>query len=300
MEGSPIHRVAVVGTGTLGTQIAAQAVRHGCTVTAYDPEPAAFEEAVARVLPLVARAQGRTGVSPEAWEEAVRRVRRCADLEAALQGAELVIEAVPEDLALKRQVFAAVDALVSAHVLLATNSSSIPVSRLESAAAHPERCLNLHFYLPALGMDMVDVMGGTRTTAQAMEAAKAWVRAIGCVPLTVHKEVLGFCFNRVWRAVKRETLWLWANGVVDLRDVDRAWMIFTGMDRGPFGLMDSIGLDVVCDIEEVYHQESGDPRDAPPEALRAMVERGELGMKTGRGFYTYPDPEYARPGFLRG
>lgn len=147
---------------------------------------------------------------------------------------------------------------------------------------------------------MVDIMGGTRTTAETIEAGKAWIRSIGCVPLTVKKEILGFCFNRIWRTVKCEALHLWAEGFVDFRDIDRAWMIFTGMPQGPFGLMDAVGLDVVYNIEMMYYDESKDPKDHPPEALKVMVDRKELGTKTEKGFYTYPDPEFSRPDFVKG
>jgi 3-hydroxybutyryl-CoA dehydrogenase len=148
-------------------------------------------------------------------------------------------------------------------------------------------------------MNIVDVMGGSRTPQELVTLGADWVRSMGCIPLTVKKEILGFCFNRVWRAVKRDVLYMWANGFVDLRDVDRAWMVFTGMKQGPFGLMDTVGLDVVYDIEMVYYKDSGDPKDRPPEALKGMIERGELGVKSGKGFYTYPDPEYLRPDFLK-
>jgi 3-hydroxybutyryl-CoA dehydrogenase len=221
------------------------------------------------------------------------------DLGEAVAGADLIIEAVPENLDLKRKVWTELALKAAPGAVFATNSSSIPVSRLEDCSGRPERCLNIHFYQPLLGMNIVDVMGGSRTPQELVEEAAAWVRSLGCIPLTVKKEILGFCFNRVWRAIKRETLYMWANGFVDLRDVDRAWMVFTGMNMGPFGLMDAVGLDVVHDIEMVYFQDSGDPKDRPPDALKAMLERGELGAKSGKGFYTYPDPEYSRPDFLQ-
>ena len=145
---------------------------------------------------------------------------------------------------------------------------------------------------------MADVMGGTRTTQDVIERGVAWVRSMGCLPLTVKKELLGFCFNRVWRAIKREVLWMWGNDYVDFRDVDRAWMTFTKMKMGPFGLMDGVGLDVIHNIEMVYYNESGNPKDKPPQALIDKVNRGELGVKSGNGFYTYPDPEFSLPGFL--
>lgn len=159
-------------------------------------------------------------------------------------------------------------------------------------------CLNIHFYQALHGMNMVDIMGGSVTPPEVIERGVRWIRSIGCVPLRVNKEILGFCFNRVWRAIKKEVLYMWANGFVDFRDTDRAWMILTKMKEGPFAIMDMVGLDVVYAIEMVYYNESGDPRDKPPDALLEMIQRGDLGIKTGKGFYTYPDPEFQRQDFL--
>lgn len=295
-----IRKIAVVGTGTLGTQIAIQAACFDYEVSAYDTDEGSFNR-VQQNLKAFMKISGREPIVPmEDWEKGADKVKFCTELEEALRGADIVIEAVPEDLELKRKVFGRLDALAPRGAILATNSSSMPVSKVESATARPEQCLNTHFYSPATGLNMVDIMGGTKTTAETIEAGKAWIRSIGCVPLTVKKEILGFCFNRVWRAIKRETLYMWAEGFVDFRDIDRAWMIFTGMTQGPFGIMDNVGLDVVYDIEMVYYNESRDPKDHPPEALKAMVDREELGLKTGKGFYTYPDSEFSRPDFLKG
>jgi 3-hydroxybutyryl-CoA dehydrogenase len=149
-------------------------------------------------------------------------------------------------------------------------------------------------------MNMADVMGGTATTPETLAAAADFVRSVRCVPLSVQKEIIGFCFNSVWRAVKRQSLYMWAEGFVDFRDIDRAWMVFTGMTYGPFFLMDMVGLDVILAVEQIYFEDSGDPRDEPPAFLRAKVDRGELGIKSGRGFYSYPEPECAGEGFLLG
>ena len=151
---------------------------------------------------------------------------------------------------------------------------------------------------------MADVMGGSQTLPEVIAAGKHWVRTLNLLPLSVNKELLGFCFNRVWRAVKREVLWMWADGYVDFMDVDRAWMVFNGMQSGesafgPFALMDKVGLDVIWDIEMVYYRESGDPKDHPPQALRDKIVSGELGVKTGKGFYEYPKPAYLDPDFLK-
>jgi len=159
--------------------------------------------------------------------------------------------------------------------------------------------LNIHFYFPLQGINMVDLMGGTRTLPEVLKKGADWIRSIGFIPLTVNRELLGFCFNRVWRAIKREVLYMWGNGFVDFQDVERAWMVFTGMKEGPFALMDKVGLDVIWDIEMVYYNDSKDPKDHPPQALRDKIERGELGVKSGKGFYTYPNPAFLKPDFLK-
>lgn len=294
----PLERVAVVGTGTLGTQIAMLAANAGYKVRVFDIKERALSQTMER---LHSDFQTR-GIQPfiplERWEECLAEVEEMTNLEETVADAELVIEAVHENLELKRQVFKQLGRQAMQGAILATNSSSIPVSRLEESSGRPERCLNLHFYMPLQGTNMVDVMGGSRTLPEVMDTGITWVRSLGCIPLTVKKEIMGFCFNRVWRSIKRETLYMWAKDFVDFRDVDRAWMVFTGMEMGPFGIMDMVGLDVVYDIEMVYYKDSADPKDHPPQALKEKVELGELGVKTGRGFYTYPDPEYLRSDFL--
>ena len=293
-----IKNVVVIGTGMLGTQIAIQAACYGYDVKAYDEVVESFQETFQKIPGIMKRQGKGPTVALEQWEQATQNVKLFKDLAQALRGADLVIEAVPENLELKRKLFAEIDLLAPPGAILATNSSSIPISRIETATRRPEKCLNIHFYIPAVSMNMVDLMGGTRTTPETIRSARQWVRSIGCVPLTVKKETLGFCFNSVWRAIKRQSLFMWANGYVDFQDIDRAWMIFTGMKQGPFGLMDTVGLDVVSEIEMVYYSESKDPRDRPPDALLDKINKGELGVKSGKGFYTYPDPEFAQPEFL--
>lgn len=294
----PLQNVAIVGAGILGSQIAMLAVNSGYTVRIFDPRDGAFRETFNKVR---ADLQNK-GITPfipwEQWEACYRGVQQAADLAEAVRDAELVIEAVPEDVTLKNRVFRELGEKAPSGAILATNSSSIPVSKLEASSGRPERCLNIHFYFPLQGVNMVDIMGGSQTLPDVMRTGVDWVRSIDCVPLKVNKEILGFCFNRVWRAIKREVLYMWGNGFVDYRDSDRGWMVFTGMKEGPFAIMDKVGLDVVYDIEMVYYNDSKDPRDRPPDALLEMVKRGDLGVKSGKGFYTYPNPEYLQPDFL--
>jgi 3-hydroxyacyl-CoA dehydrogenase len=299
MTAHNIEKVAIVGTGTLGTQIALQAAFYGFRVTVYDQDPKQLE----RMLKVIQfRIQNSGKKATPAFEnipETAKKIILCPSLEEALRDVDLVVEAIPEDLLVKREIFEKLDGIAPRKTILATNSSSIPISKIESATKRPEKCMNLHFYALDTKQGMADVMGGTQTSDETFHRGREWVRSIGCVPLAVNKESLGFCFNRVWRAVKRETLHMWADGISDFQDIDRGWMIFTGMPLGPFGMMDNIGLDVVYGIEMVYHEESKDPKDHPPEQLKAMIDRNDLGVKTGKGFYTYPNPAYKDPGFLK-
>jgi 3-hydroxybutyryl-CoA dehydrogenase len=294
----PLNKVAVIGTGNIGTQIAMQAASTGYKVKVFDTKEGAFLQA----LEIVRRDLENKSIQPvipwEQWNTCAKAIQQMLNIEEAMKDAELVIEAVPENLELKKKVFKDIGEKAPLGAILATNSSSIPISRLESYSGRPEYCLNIHFYYPMQGINIVDIMGGTCTLPKVMEKGIAWVRSLGCIPLTVKKECLGFCFNRVWRAVKREVLYMWANGFVDFRDIDRAWMVYAGMKEGPFGIMDKTGLELIYDIEMVYFSNSKDPKDRPPDLLKEKIEKGEVGIKSGKGFYTYPNPEYLRPDFL--
>ncbi len=293
-----IERVAIIGSGTMGRQIAIQIARGGVPVALYDVDAAALTRAAAAQRAFVDDFVG--GGTLDAAEAAplLARIRYDVDLGAATRDADLIIEAVPEQLELKRQVFAALDEHAPDGAILATNSSSLRVSLLEGATARPERCANFHFYLPVWDNPMVEVGGGTRTDPAALDALDAFARRIGLLPLRVLRESTGFIFNRVWRAIKKEVLAVADGGIASFEDIDRAWMIHYRTPKGPFGKMDEIGLDVVQAIEEVYAAESGDPADRPPPLLTARVARGDLGEKSGRGFYAYPDPTWAAPDFL--
>ena len=294
----PLDRVALVGAGTLGAQIALTAAEAGYEVRVFDTRPGVLDETLANIAAEL-KAKGIEPLIPwDRWAVAQETIIQVADLDEAVAGAELIIEAVPEKLETKRAVFAELGAKAGPEAILATNSSSIPISKIEDASGREGRCLNIHFYMILSGQNMVDIMGGNATLPQVIETGVAFARSLNCLPLEVHKEILGFGFNRIWRAVKKEVLYMWANGFIDFRDIDRGWRVFSGMPDGPFSFMDQIGLDVIYDIEMVYYNESKDPRDHPPKALKEMIDRGELGIKTGKGFYTYPDPEFLDPDFM--
>lgn len=294
----PFENVTVVGSGFLGTQIALLSAHSGYKVSIYDTKESAFDDTYKRLV-VDFKNRGINPVIPwDNWDKLKNAIKFSTDAAAVLKDADLVVEAVFEDLEIKHKVFKMMGDYAPPEAIFSSNSSSIPVSRMEASSGRPERCINTHFYLPLQGMNMIDLAPGTKTLPEVIEKGDLWIRSLGCVPLRVNKEILGFCFNNVWRAIKRQVLYMWANGFVDFRDVDRAWRIFTRMPFGPFALMDTVGLDVVYDIEMVYYNDSKDPKDKPPDALMEKIKKGELGVKTGKGFYTYPNPEFQDPDFL--
>lgn len=294
----PFEKIAVVGSGFLGTQIALLSAYSGYKVSVFDSKASAFEDTYQRLVTDFQNKKITPFIPWEAWGRLKQEISFSTDPAVALEDADLVVECVFEDLEVKQRVFKMMGATAPAKAIFASNSSSMPISRMEASSGRPEKCINTHFYLPLQGMNMIDLAPGTKTLPEVMDKGDAWIRSLGCVPLRVNKEILGFCFNSVWRAIKRQTLYMWGNGFVDFRDIDRAWRIFTKAPFGPFGLMDTVGLDVVYDIEMVYYNASKDPKDKPPDALMEKIKKGELGVKTGKGFYTYPNPEYQNPDFL--
>lgn len=294
----PFEKIAIVGSGLLGTQIALLSAFAGYQVNVFDSKASAFADTYKRLITDLQNKNITPVVPWDKWDDLKKGILFSTDLAHALHDADFVFEAVFEDLEVKKNVFKLMGANAPAKAIFASNSSSMPISRMEAASGRPEKCINTHFYQPMRGMNMTDLAPGTRTLPEVLAKGEAWIRSLGCIPLHVKKEILGFVFNNVWRAIKRQALYMWGNDFADFRDIDRAWCIFTKMPSGPFGLMDSVGLDVVYDIEMVYYNDSKDPKDKPPDALKEKVKKGELGVKSGKGFYNYPNPEYQNPDFL--
>ena len=295
-----IEKVAVVGSGFLGAKIALRSAVKGYPVSMYDINQDALGKAKEMQANELSSRIEKNTLTEQEKTIIQSRIKDTLNLSEAVADADLVIEAIPERVELKRNIFKEIDEASPAHTIIATNSSSIRVSHIEDACDRPEKVLNLHFYDPLQQATMVDIMRGTKTSDDTIEQVTEFVKGLEITPLLVQKESTGFLFNRVWRAIKKETLHLVDDGVGSFEDVDRAWMIMFGSPKGPFGLMDMVGLDVVRDIEMVYYNESGDDSDYPPRLLLDRIERGELGVKAGKGFYTYPNPAYEDPRWIKG
>jgi 3-hydroxybutyryl-CoA dehydrogenase len=270
--------VAVIGAGTLGRRIALMFAAHGAEVRINDLNQEQRDAAVDYVTQsLPALADGLKGTVPV-------RVSAHADIADTVRNAWLVIEAVPERLELKRQVFGQLDELSPADAILASNSSSYASRLFLDKVHHPERVLNIHFYMPP-NQNAVDVMSCGKTDRDVIDFVLATLAHFGFYPFEARKESTGFIFNRVWAAVKRESLEVVAEGVSTAQEVDRMFEINTGSAAGPFRLMDQVGLDVVLDIEEHYCAEHPEYPEGPRQVLRSYVQQGRLGVKSGAGFY---------------
>jgi 3-hydroxybutyryl-CoA dehydrogenase len=275
--------VAVIGAGTLGRRIALMLAAHGAEVNIYDLAKAQREAAVDYVTQsLPALADRKSGVVPG-------QVSAQADIADAVRNAWLVVEAVPERLELKQQIFGQLDELAAADTILASNSSSYASRLFLDKVHHPERVLNIHFYMPPQ-QNAVDVMSCGETDRDVIDFVLATLAQFGLYPFEARKESTGFIFNRVWAAVKRESLEVVAEGVSTPQEVDRMFEINTGSAAGPFRMMDRVGLDVVLDIEEHYCAEHPEYPEGPRRLLRSYLQQGRLGVKSGAGFYD----DYAR------
>lgn len=297
-----IRKVLVLGAGTMGQQIALQCAMHGYDVHLYDVDEAALEAAEKRISQFAAHLVVSGKLSREESDEALERIASFTDAAEAAEGVDLVSESIPEEPELKGQVFAQFDGLCAPDTLFTTNTSTLAPSEFAEATGRPERFAALHFHPPVWHANIVDVMPHPGTAAQTMERLEAFARSIGQIPLVLDKESPGYIFNAMLQQIIDAALRLAADGVAPLEDIDRAWMGIMKMPVGPFAMMDQIGLDLVLHIT----RRNLGPMAKFPDAqnllgfLEDYVDRGHLGVKSGRGFYEYPNAAYKQAGFVDG
>jgi len=282
---APPARAAVLGAGTMGHGIAQVCAQAGLEVTLYD----VAEEPLARGLKGIAAflAKGvEKGKMPAAEADAVRaRVRGSTHLAEACAGAQVVIEAVPENLDLKRHLFAEVERAAPPGALLASNTSSLSIAAIAAGLARPERFLGMHFFNPVPLMALLEIVQGPRSGAAAVDEALALGRRLGKEPIVV-KDAPGFASSRLGVAIGLEAIRMVEEGVASPADIDKAMELGYRHPMGPLRLTDLVGLDVRLGIAEYLARELG-PRFTPPRLLREMVAAGKLGKKSGQGFYAW-------------
>lgn len=293
-----LKTVLVIGAGTMGGQIALQCAMHGYEVNLYD----IAEEALANGLELIQGylhwmiTEGRL-----TEEESVivwARLHPTTNTEAAAQ-ADLVSESVPEDPQLKGQVFARFNALCPEHTVFTTNTSTLVPSMFAETTGRPEQFAALHFHGYVWDSNVVDIMPHPGTAPEALDLLEAFARRIGQVPIRLERENFGYVFNTMLNALLRSSVSLAATGVTTYQNIDRAWMGVMKMPVGPFGIIDTIGIETVWHITQYWAGALNDTElQQNANFLKPYVEQGWLGVKNGRGFYSYPKPEYAEEGFV--
>ena len=272
--------IAIDGAGTLGRRIASVYAAGGTDVNVFDLSAEQREAARDYAEQHLDETRTTLGLS----DARTGRIEAFDDLGEAVRGAWMVIEAVPERLDLKRKVFSQLDELADEDAILASNSSSLPTSQFIDGVKHPERVLNTHYQQPP-ELNSVELMSSGETDDSLIDALMEKLPQYGLVPFRVRRESDGFIFNRIWAAIKRESLMVVAEGVATPEDVDGMWTIFTKPGIPPFRLMDRVGLDVVLNIEEHYASVRPGLPEEPRKLLREYIDKGRLGVKSGCGFY---------------
>jgi 3-hydroxybutyryl-CoA dehydrogenase len=277
--------VAVVGAGTMGHGIAQVAAMAGARVKLVDRTADLVEAGLGRVRANLDDGVARGKVEADARNAALSRLEGDTETARAVGDADLVIEAVPERMELKRAVFEAVEAAAPSHAILATNTSSLSVTELQEGRPRAERIVGLHFFNPVHIMKLVEVVQGAATAEVVVDEAVAFARWVGKEPIVV-RDAPGFASSRLGVALGLEAMRMLEEGVASAADIDTAMTLGYRHPMGPLRLTDLVGLDVRLDIAEHLHGSLGE-RFRPPRILRDKVERGELGRKTGQGFFRW-------------
>ena len=285
--------VCVLGAGTMGSGITHVAAASGHNVRLRDIEREYVDDGLETIRSNVEGGVERDKLTREEADAALERIEGYTDLAAALEGVDLVVEAVPEDIDLKRGTFVDVEDHVAGDAVVATNTSSLSVTEIASALDRPGRAVGLHFFNPVYVMDLVEVVVAEQTTDATLATAREFVDGLGKTVVEVD-DAPGFASSRLGVALGCEAMRMVESGVASAEDIDAAMELGYSHPMGPLELTDVVGLDVRLDILEYLREELGE-RFRPPQVLKRKVRAGKLGRKTGEGFYVWEDGEAVRP-----
>ncbi len=279
-------RLGVVGAGLMGAGIAQVAARAGWTVTVRDLDREALARGRDAIRESLGRFVAKGTVSAQDAEAAMARIHTTTDL-GALAEADIVVEAVFEKLDVKQDVFRALDNICRDGAVLATNTSAIPVTQIAVATRRPESVVGTHFFSPVPLMELCELVRGYKTSDETLATAQAFAQELGKTTITVNRDVAGFVTTRLIAAFVVEAVKLVENGVVSAEDLDTACRLGFGHRMGPLATTDLTGVDVLLHASRNIYEQTADEKFFPPELLQRMVAAGDLGRKSGRGFYRY-------------
>jgi 3-hydroxybutyryl-CoA dehydrogenase len=279
-----VKKIVVVGSGTMGNGIAQAAAVSGYQVTLTDVIPEALERASAMIAKSADKLASK-GIINEEQQEAAKQILTALDMQPA-QEADLVIEAATENLDVKLDIFAKLDELAPPHTILASNTSSIPITKIGAATDRPDKVIGMHFFNPVPLMKLLEVVRGLATSDETTEVVFAVGRKMGKEPVEA-QDSPGFISNRILCPMINEAMFALMEGIGTPEAIDTVMKLGMNHPMGPLALADLIGLDVILSVLEVLHRDLGEDKYRPAPLLRKMVDAGYLGRKTGRGFFTY-------------
>ncbi|MBM0256875.1 3-hydroxyacyl-CoA dehydrogenase family protein [Micromonospora sp. 4G55] len=279
-------RLAVVGAGLMGSGIAQVAAQAGWQVTLRDLDDAATVRGVDGIRKSLEKFAEKGRIDVSEVEATLGRITPTTDLE-AVADADIVVEAVFERLEIKHEVFRALDKICKADAVLATNTSAIPVTQIASVTERPEAVVGTHFFSPVPMMKLCELVRGYKTSDETLATVKAFAEGIGKTVVVVNRDIAGFVTTRLIAALVVEAVKLVESGVVSAEDLDTACKLGFGHAMGPLATTDLTGVDVLLHASKNIYTDTADEKFFPPELLQRMVTAGDLGRKTGKGFYTY-------------
>ncbi len=280
-----ITTVGIIGAGTMGNGIAQACATSGIQVVMVDISDAAVAKGIATVSGSLERLLKKEKITAADRDAALARIKGSTSYE-DLKSAQLVIEAATENLDLKIKILKQIDAIVPADVIVASNTSSISITKLAAVTSRPDRFIGMHFFNPVPMMALVEIIRGLQTSDATHDAVHAMAKTLGKTPITV-KNAPGFVVNRILVPMINEALFVLSEGLATAEDIDAGMKLGCNQPIGPLALADMVGLDVCLAVMEVYLSEFGDSKYRPCPLLREMVAAGRLGRKTGRGVYQY-------------
>ena len=281
------HKLAVVGAGLMGSGIAQVAAAAGHEVVLRDVTDQALERGVAGIRKSLDRFVAKGALSAEDAEAALGRIRTTTDLAEAATGADIVVEAVFEKIEIKHEVFRELDRVCKPGAVLATNTSAIPVTQIAAVTERPEAVVGTHFFSPVPMMGLCELVRGYKTSDETLAAARAFAESVGKTCVVVNRDVAGFVTTRLVCALAMEAIRLVENGVASAEDIDIACRLGFGHAMGPLATTDLTGVDILRNAALNIYADTQDEKFYPPEILSRMVSAGDLGRKTGQGFYSY-------------
>ena len=300
MKIEDIKRVLILGAGTMGQQIGLQCAMNGYEVVYYDISQDVLDDAIKRVTKLASWYASTGRLTPEQLKETLARITSTSDPVKAAHEVDFINESVPEDPVLKGKVFAQFNKLCPERTIFTTNTSYLVPSMFAEASGRPAKLAALHFHDLRIS-NVVDVMPHPGTAPEVTRLVHDFAVSIGQIVIMLHRENYGYVFNTMLSSLFFSSLTLASNDVASIEDIDRSWMGVMHMFMGPFGLMDQVGLKTVWTITDYWAKKVGDQQSQQnADFLKQYVDRGELGYKTNKGFYSYPKPAYQDADFLTG